>query len=128
MDPWVCWRPVPQSDRSYVYTRICVCVNVPHQWVWSTVYGQVFFGGGRDGHICRRNVKRCERVNEQKTYKRGDRVTVLGLVCEKMAKRVAHVRKESDERQAATCLARMQVLEIPVRHTTLCDTGVDQGA
>ena len=24
--------------------------------------------------------KRCERVNEQKTYKRGDRVTVLGLV------------------------------------------------
>ena len=60
-------------------------------------------------------------VNAEKTYKRGDRVTVLGLVCEKMAKRVADVRKESDERQAAMCLARMQV---PMQD----DTGVDQRA
>jgi len=45
---------------------------------------------------------------------------------EKMAKRVADVRKESDERQAAMCLARMQVPSIPV--DTQDDTGVDQGA
>ena len=51
---------------------------------------------------------------------------MLGLVCEKMAKRVADVRKESDERQAAMCLARMQVPSIPV--DTQDDTGVDQGA
>ena len=43
-----------------------------------------------------------------------------------MAKRVADVRKESDERQAAMCLARMQVPSIPV--DTQDDTGVDQGA
>ena len=54
--------------------------------------------------------KRCACVNEQKTYKRGDRVTVLGLVCEQMAKRVLNVRKESEERQAAAYLSRMPVL------------------
>lgn len=51
--------------------------------------------------------KRSERVNLAKTYKRTDRVTVLGLVCEKMAKRVADVRKEKEDRQAAHSLARM---------------------
>ena len=42
-----------------------------------------------------------------------------------MAKRVADVRKESDERQAAMCLARMQV---PIPVDTQDDTGVDQRA
>ena len=51
--------------------------------------------------------KRSERVNLAKTYKRTDRVTALGLVCEKMAKRVADVRKEKEDRQAAHSLARM---------------------
>ena len=51
--------------------------------------------------------KRSERVNLAKTYRRTDRVTVLGLVCEKMAKRVAAVNKEREDRQAAQSLARM---------------------
>ena len=34
-------------------------------------------------------------------------MTVLGLVCEKMAKRVATVRMETEVRQAAQSLARM---------------------
>ena len=53
--------------------------------------------------------KRYERVNEQKTYKRTDRVTLLGLVCEKMAERVVKVRQEKEEREAAQSLARIQV-------------------
>ena len=41
-----------------------------------------------------------------------------------MAKRVANVRKESEERQAAVCLARMPVLsEVPVEPPG--DAGVD---
>jgi hypothetical protein len=40
----VYWRRPSTFDRSYVYTRIYVCVNgVPHQSVWSTVNGQVYF-------------------------------------------------------------------------------------
>ena len=51
--------------------------------------------------------KRSENINQIKTYQRTDRVTVLGLVCEKMAKRVATVRMETEVRQAAQSLARM---------------------
>jgi len=35
--------------------------------------------------------------------------TLLGLVCEKMAKRVVKVREEQQERKAAQSLARIQV-------------------
>jgi len=51
--------------------------------------------------------KRSEYINQIKTYQRTDRVTILGLVCEKMAKRVATVQMETEARQAAQSLARM---------------------
>jgi hypothetical protein len=67
--------------------------------------------------------KRSERVNEKKTYQRTDRVTVLGLVCEKMAQRVAYVRKEREDMQAAQSLARIHLQVAPED-----DSGVDEGA
>jgi len=51
--------------------------------------------------------KRSEYINQIKTYQRTDRVTILGLVCEKMAKRVATVQMETEARQAAQSLARV---------------------
>jgi len=51
--------------------------------------------------------KRSEHINQLKTYQRTDRVTILGLVCEKMAKRVATVQMETEVRQVAQSLARM---------------------
>ena len=35
---------------------------------------------------------------KKKTYPRGDRVSVLGLVCDKMVKRVSMTRQEDDHR------------------------------
>ena len=43
--------------------------------------------------------KRSELSNHNKTYQGTDRVTVLGLVCEKMAERVALPRQEDEDRQ-----------------------------
>ena len=43
--------------------------------------------------------KRAGEADKNKTYRRADRVTVLGLVCEKMAERVALARKEEEDRQ-----------------------------
>jgi len=51
--------------------------------------------------------KRSERINQIKTYQRTDRVTILGLVCEKMVKRVATVQMETKGGQAVQNLARM---------------------
>jgi len=51
--------------------------------------------------------KRSEYINQIKTYQRTDRVMILGLVCEKMAKRVGTVQMETEARQAAQSLARV---------------------
>jgi hypothetical protein len=41
--------------------------------------------------------KRVVETDKKKTYQRTDRVTVLGLVCEKMAERVALARQEEED-------------------------------
>ena len=51
--------------------------------------------------------KRSEYINQIKTYQRTDRVTILGLVCEKLAKRVATVQMETETSQTAQILARV---------------------
>ncbi len=38
-------------------------------------------------------------ADKKKTYQRSDRVTVLGLVCERMTERVAVVRQEEEDRR-----------------------------
>jgi len=43
--------------------------------------------------------KRAAEANEKKTYQSTDRVTVLGLVCEKMAERVVLPRQEEEDRR-----------------------------
>ena len=43
--------------------------------------------------------KRAGEADKNKTYRRADRVTVLGLVCEKMAERVPCVRQEEEDRR-----------------------------
>ena len=43
--------------------------------------------------------KRTAESNEKKTYQSTDRVTVLGLVCEKMSELVVFVRQEEEERR-----------------------------
>jgi len=43
--------------------------------------------------------KRSSDDNENKTYQRTDRVTVLGLVCEKMTQGVLLVRQEEEDRR-----------------------------
>ena len=43
--------------------------------------------------------KRTTSVNEIKTYQSMDRVTVLGLVCEKMTVRVVLARQEEEDRR-----------------------------
>ena len=43
--------------------------------------------------------KRSEEEQHKKTYKSSDKVTVLGLVCAKMAKRVLLARQEEEDRQ-----------------------------
>jgi hypothetical protein len=43
--------------------------------------------------------KRAVETDKEKTYQRTDRVTVLGLVCEKMADRVALARQEGEDRR-----------------------------
>ena len=43
--------------------------------------------------------KRAVETDKNKTYQRTDRVTVLGLVCEKMSERVALVRQEEEDRR-----------------------------
>jgi hypothetical protein len=43
--------------------------------------------------------KRAGEADKKKTYRGADRVTVLGLVCEKMAERVACVRQEEEDRR-----------------------------
>ena len=43
--------------------------------------------------------KRSEEEQHKKTYKSSDKVTVLGLVCAKMAKRVLLVRQAEEDRQ-----------------------------
>ena len=43
--------------------------------------------------------KRTVETNEKKTYQSTDRVTVLGLVCEKMAERVMFARQEEEDRR-----------------------------
>jgi hypothetical protein len=43
--------------------------------------------------------KRPEEDNEKKTYQSTDRVTVLGLVCEKMTERVVLARQEEEDRR-----------------------------
>ena len=48
----------------------------------------------------RRKGKKAVEVNEKKTYQSTDRVTVLGLVCEKMAERVVLPRQEGKDRRA----------------------------
>ena len=47
-----------------------------------------------------RMCKRSELEQEQKTYQCADRVTVLGLVCDKMTKRVRLVRQEDEDRRS----------------------------
>ena len=42
--------------------------------------------------------KRSEFDNQRKTYDRTDRVTVLGLVCEKMIERVVVDRQKEERR------------------------------
>ena len=42
--------------------------------------------------------KRAVETDKNKTCQRTDRVTVLGLVCEKMAKRLALPRQEEEDR------------------------------
>ena len=51
--------------------------------------------------------------------------TLLGLVCEKMAKRVVKVREEQQERKAAQSLARIQVNAVSEVQS---DVGTHQGA
>jgi hypothetical protein len=43
--------------------------------------------------------KRAVEDDKKKTYQRVDRVTVLGLVCEKMAERVTLARQEEEDRR-----------------------------
>jgi len=43
--------------------------------------------------------KRAVETDKKKTYHSTDRVTVLGLVCEKMAERVALARQEEEDRR-----------------------------
>ena len=43
---------------------------------------------------------RAAAANENKTYQNMDRVTVLGLVCEKMAERVGLARQEEEDRRS----------------------------
>jgi hypothetical protein len=43
--------------------------------------------------------KRAAAPDKKKTYQGADRVTVLGLVCEKMTERVALVRQEEEDRR-----------------------------
>ena len=43
--------------------------------------------------------KRSQDDNQKKTYERKDSVTVLGMVCEKMAERVAVVRQKEEDRR-----------------------------
>ena len=43
--------------------------------------------------------KRVVETDKKKTYQRTDRVTVLGLVCEKMVERVALPRQEEEDRR-----------------------------
>ena len=42
---------------------------------------------------------RRKEVDKNKTYRMSDRVTVLGLVCEKMSERVAFSRQEEEDRR-----------------------------
>ena len=43
--------------------------------------------------------KRTVETNEKKTYQSTDRVTVLGLVCEKMTERVVFARQDEEDRR-----------------------------
>ena len=43
--------------------------------------------------------QRSELDKQKKTYQRTDRVTVLGLVCEKMSKRVVVARQQEEDRR-----------------------------
>ena len=43
--------------------------------------------------------KRAAEADKKKTYRCTDRVTVLGLVCEKMAERVVFARQEEEDRR-----------------------------
>ena len=43
--------------------------------------------------------KRAVETDKKKTYQRTDRVTVMGLVCGKMAERVALARQEEEDRR-----------------------------
>jgi len=43
--------------------------------------------------------KRATESNDNKTYQRVDRVTVLGLVCEKMTERVVLARQQEEDRR-----------------------------
>ena len=43
--------------------------------------------------------KRAAEDDKKKTYQRADRISVLGLVCQKMAERVALARQEEEDRR-----------------------------
>jgi hypothetical protein len=43
--------------------------------------------------------KRATETDKKKTYRGADRVTVLGLVCEKMTDRVVRSRQEEEDRR-----------------------------
>jgi hypothetical protein len=51
--------------------------------------------------------KRAGETDKKKTYQRTDRVTVLGLVCEKMSERVRLPRQEEEDRRVRQEVSRI---------------------
>ncbi len=71
--------------------------------------------------------RRSELEQEKKTYHRTDRVTVLGLVSDKMVKRVSLTRQEDEDRwtrQEGTNLGRIVENESGEEEDTEDDEGV----
>ena len=83
-------------------------------WTYQTIYGDPTKKEKKSEADVNQSRDKVSHDNENKTYQRVDRVTVLGLVCEKMSQRVILGRQEEEdgrERQEVSNITQDHAVE-----------------